>query len=280
MSSVETEILNDIVTALRDSGAFALVELGGSESQSAVPRATVVYESRQTFASDGFPTSRWVRLQGRIFIRTRCESPAEGVGRTVDLAQAAADAILQDPYRSQRCHDLPIGRATEVQQTRWARSARYPERKNSLDVRAPQREISLIVRCHYELLDTGDYPTTSTLDGKNLFSSGPCEIRPEHWERKTIQRGFPGIDGELVLDLGLRGRTIVQEGRLQAASAVALQSLISAIRTEDDGNLHTLVDNHGQTYTQVFIEQFQLQTPLNEGRNHWCDYRLIYRQLP
>ena len=280
MGSVETEILNDIVAALRNSGAFALVELGGSGSQTTVPRATVVYETRETFASDGFPTSRWVRLKARVFIRTRCESPAEGVTRTVDLCGAAADAILQDPYRAQRCHDLPIGRATEVQQTRLPRSDRYPERKTSLNVRAPHREMSLTVRCHYELPDSGNYPTTSTLDGEGLFSSGPCEIRPGHWERKTLRRGFPGIDGELVLDFGLRGRTIIQRGRLQAVSAEALQGLIDPITAKDDGNLHTLVDNHGESYTQVFIEQFQLQTPLNEGWNHWCDYRLTYRQLP
>ena len=176
MGSVETEILNDIVSALRNSGAFALVELGGSGSETTVPRATVVYETRETFASDGFPTSRWVRLKARVFIRTRSESPAEGVTRTVDLCGTAADAILQDPYRAQRCHDLPIGRATEVQLTHHARSDRYPERKTSLDVRAPHREMSLTVRCHYELPDSGNYPTTSTLDGEGIFS----------WNRRYI----------------------------------------------------------------------------------------------
>ena len=42
----------------------------------------------------------------------------------------------------------------------------------------------------------------SSLDSQSLFSSGPCEIVPGPWDRKTIRRGVAGLDGELVLDLG------------------------------------------------------------------------------
>ncbi|MCD4823587.1 MAG: hypothetical protein K8S55_03200 [Phycisphaerae bacterium] len=120
----------------------------------------------------------------------------------------------------------------------------------------------------------------TSLDSQSLFSSGPCEITPGPWERQTVRRGFVGLDGELVFDLGKRSRTVVQTGRLSAGSASALQSLIDAIQAKADGQLHSLTDNHNQTYSNVLLESFQLETPLRRGRAFYCDYRITYRQLP
>jgi len=120
----------------------------------------------------------------------------------------------------------------------------------------------------------------STLDGLDLFSTGPHSIRPESWERAIVRRGFPGLDGELLLDLGLRSRTIAQTGRLQGESAAALQAAISRIESFLDGRLHVLVGSLGRTFSPVVVEHFEATTPPQVGRGHWCDYVIRYRQLP
>jgi hypothetical protein len=120
----------------------------------------------------------------------------------------------------------------------------------------------------------------STLDALDLFGSGPCAFRAGPWERATVRRGFAGLDGELVLDLGLRSRAIVQTGRLQAATSQAMAAIIRSIESTADGRCHSLVDNHGQVYPRVIVEEFQPTTPTSRGRGFWCDYTIRYRQLP
>jgi hypothetical protein len=120
----------------------------------------------------------------------------------------------------------------------------------------------------------------SSLDGQDLFSSGPHSILPGPWQRSLERRSFPGIDGELVLDMGLRARLIRQAGRLRASTAVQLAELIGAIEAFLDGQSHTLVDNHGLTYPGVVLEQFEPTTAMRRGRGFWCDYACRYLQLP
>lgn len=120
----------------------------------------------------------------------------------------------------------------------------------------------------------------SLLDGIDVFGSGPHSIRPGAWERNLLRREFPGLDGELVLNLGLRGRTITQVGRLQATGAAALQGLLSRIEAFHDGAFHTLVDAYGQTFAKVVLVKFELPTSIQRGRGCWCQYALEYRQLP
>lgn len=120
----------------------------------------------------------------------------------------------------------------------------------------------------------------SSLDGLDLFSSGPHSIRPGSWQRDSQRRAFPGLDGELAIDLGRRSRQIVQTGRLQAASAEDLSNAIAAIEQCCDGQLHTLIDNHDRIFNQIAIESFDLTTPINRGRGFWCEYTLRYRQYP
>ncbi len=120
----------------------------------------------------------------------------------------------------------------------------------------------------------------SSFDGQNLFDSGPYSIRPDAWERQLQRRGFAGLDGELVLDLGLRSRAIQQTGRLQGASASAVAALAEAIEAYQDGEPHELIDSHGRTYPSVILEEFQTTTPIKRGRGFWCDYTVSYRQLP
>ena len=120
----------------------------------------------------------------------------------------------------------------------------------------------------------------SSLDGQPLFDSGPHDIRPGPWQRSVQRRGFAGVDGETVLDMGMRSRTIAQDGRLTAATAGDLDTLITDIEALVDGQLHTLIDNHSRTFSRVLIEQFETSTPIRKGRDYWCEYTVLYRQMP
>ena len=120
----------------------------------------------------------------------------------------------------------------------------------------------------------------SSYAGENLFASGPHAFSFGHWERSTHRRGFAGVNGEVVLDLGLRSRQITQTGRLQANSAADLHELLDDINAFCDASAHALVDNYGQSYSGVILERFGATTPLRHSRGFYCDYEIEYRQLP
>ncbi|MHC4981546.1 MAG: hypothetical protein ACYTF6_00045 [Planctomycetota bacterium] len=139
MPSTLTAILQDIVSTLVDSGLFAEVSLGNSEGSTAVPRAHVTYEGHEVFFSDDNAGNLWVRLRARVLIRTRSDNLATRLARTADLGTSAGDALMADPYRGQRCRDLPIGGATELGRSELTHG-----------IRRPQVEMALAVRCHFE----------------------------------------------------------------------------------------------------------------------------------
>ena len=119
----------------------------------------------------------------------------------------------------------------------------------------------------------------TTLDGQQLFASGPCRVTAGSWQRQAERRGFAGLDGELVLDMGRRGREVIQQGRLQAATAAELLALVAQVEATHDGAEHTLVDAHARVFERLVVEQFDAG-PLMHGRGCWCDYTIRYRQLP
>jgi hypothetical protein len=120
----------------------------------------------------------------------------------------------------------------------------------------------------------------SSLDGVDLFGSGPHGFATLAWERSQVRRGFAGVDGEMVVDMGLRSRRIVQTGRLCAPTAEALDAIVNEIELWQDGRLHQLIDNLGRTYPRVMMEGFALDGPPKCGRGFWCEYTVNYLQFP
>jgi hypothetical protein len=275
--STTRAILDNLRDTLRASGSFADVRIGSQPSVTTVPRAALLYEGADTITPDGDPLGRWVRLKIRVLIATRSDDPSEAIGRLADLADAATAALLSDRSRNGLCHDLPIGAATEIIAEKSPKTSEFTERKTGLAPSTPTHETSLLVRCHLHADDAATYPAT-TLDGETLFDSGPHTLQVGPWQRDRKRRGFPGLDGELILDFGRRGRTLRQTGRLQAENLAALQSLIDAIDAFDDARPHTLATADGRTFSGALIESFDLTTPPQTGRLAWCDYTLEYRQ--
>jgi hypothetical protein len=120
----------------------------------------------------------------------------------------------------------------------------------------------------------------SSYGGQDLFASGPHAFRFGPWQRALLRRGLAGVNGELVLDMGLRSRQIFQTGRLQADSAPALHALLEAISAFCDGQTHDLVDNCDQSHPRTLLERASASTPMRRGRGFYCQYEVEYRQLP
>ena len=139
MSDTVTDILTDMVEALRTSGQFRLVCLQDAASSTDVPRACISYEGQESFAPDDCGQGRWIRLAATVSVHTRSTEPSERIGRICQLGQAAIDALLSDRFRGQRCTDLPIGQATEVSRIRLDCTGKRPEVEMTFDV-----------RCHFQ----------------------------------------------------------------------------------------------------------------------------------
>lgn len=118
------------------------------------------------------------------------------------------------------------------------------------------------------------------IDDLEIFSSGPCSLGVGPWRRDMERRVFPGIDGELLLDMGLRSRTMIQTGRLQASSSALLRALVDELLAIDVGKIHALTDNLGRTYTNVVVEDILPTSPVCGPAGAWIDYEIHYRQLP
>ncbi len=140
MSSVTTDILNDIVQTLRDSGLFQSVTAGSRDIETAVPRAIVSSEREETLTPDDSADTRWGRLRIAIKIHTRCGESPDAVSRIADLAAAVIESLLDDPFRSDLCCDLPVGRATEIDGCRTV-----------TDLKRPEVEAAIDIRCHFEI---------------------------------------------------------------------------------------------------------------------------------
>ena len=139
MASVVSEILSDMVETLRSTEDFRLVTLGEVASATQVPRAAVVYEGQESLPPDDSSSTSWVRLRASISVHTRSEKGSESITRANELCEKAAEALLVDPYRGTRCHDLPIGKATEIGRS-----------KLTGGVRRPEVEMTFDLRCHFE----------------------------------------------------------------------------------------------------------------------------------
>lgn len=139
MSSVASEILADLVQALRGTGKFRHVTLGEAGSAAEVPRASVLHEGQDSFQPDDAVGVQWYRLRATVSVHTRSTDASEAVTRANELYEEATQALLQDPFRSGHCQDLPIGRATEIGRSQLVR-----------DLKRPEVEMAFDVRCHFQ----------------------------------------------------------------------------------------------------------------------------------
>lgn len=120
---------------------------------------------------------------------------------------------------------------------------------------------------------------SATLDGQSLFEEQELEIQIAGFNRDSIERRVPGLDGVLSIDLGKRGRKIRQRGTLRAVSRSQMDSRISTITAYMDGNTHTLVTGKGERFENLRMDVFTVTKEEISGSGLCWDYEIVYTQV-
>jgi hypothetical protein len=118
----------------------------------------------------------------------------------------------------------------------------------------------------------------AVLDDKVFFSETIFALEVKSPQRSVIQRSAAGLDGQVNIDLGLRGRKIVQKGELRARNQAELQKQIDEINELIDGKLHILKCPDGRVFENLLIDEFQTGSSVTGGAHTCCQYKLIYTQ--
>jgi len=118
-----------------------------------------------------------------------------------------------------------------------------------------------------------------TIDGQLLFDEHDLQIEAGSWGRDSIERGMPGLDGVLSIDLGRRGRKVRQTGLLRAKSRQQMNERVNAISAFADGNTHTLVTNTGESLDNLRMDSFETEKERTDGIGIIVEYRIVYTQL-
>ena len=120
---------------------------------------------------------------------------------------------------------------------------------------------------------------STTLDGKILFDEQGLEVQVGTWQRATVERAIPGLDGTVSIDLGRRTRTIRQRGVLRASSQETMNARLNAIEALLDGNAHALVTSDGQAYANLRLDAFMPRRRDLSGIGVVVEYEIVYTQL-
>jgi len=116
------------------------------------------------------------------------------------------------------------------------------------------------------------------LDDEIFFDEMSFELEIKSPQRGLIQRSAAGLDGQVNIDLGLRGRKIIQKGQLRSQSQNSLQRQIDEINELIDGNLHILKCPDERIFENLLIEEFKTGQFVNGGAHTSCDFQITYNQ--
>ncbi len=116
------------------------------------------------------------------------------------------------------------------------------------------------------------------LDNEIFFDEESFELEIKSPQRKIIQRSAAGLDGQVSIDLGLRGRKFIQKGVLRAGNQMQLEQQIDAIDKLVDGNSHILKCSDGKIFESLLIEEFQTGSLITGGAHTSCQYQITYKQ--
>ena len=117
----------------------------------------------------------------------------------------------------------------------------------------------------------------AALDGTIEFEQHQLKVCS--WRRDTVERTAAGLDGVLSVDLGMRGRVIVQKGVLRGESEEGLKAKVAEVLATLDGQMHTLVIGDGQEFENLRVDVFEISNKDYSGRGVGCDFEIKYTQL-
>ena len=120
---------------------------------------------------------------------------------------------------------------------------------------------------------------STTLDGQTLFDRQQIEVEQGTFNRDSIERAVPGLDGVLSIDLGGRSRHIRQKGQLRARSRAELNSKIDAISEYMDGRTHKLTTDKAGEFDDLRMDAFTVSEDRTSSGGVAVDYEIVYTQL-
>jgi hypothetical protein len=118
-----------------------------------------------------------------------------------------------------------------------------------------------------------------TLDGQIQFDEQDFQIQQGSFNRASMEKAVPGLDGVLNIDLGQRNRVITQKGVLQTKSRTSLDKRIANISAFMDGDTHKLVTNIGRQLDNLRMDVFKISNERTTGVGVAVDYEIVYTQL-
>lgn len=139
MNSAAGQILEYLRDQLRGLDGLAAVTIGADASSSQYPRAELVLTHLDERPADDRPAGRWFSLRAEMRVLARGQSPQEGLDRCLELAGAAQELLLADPFCGGLCQDLPTGRAMSFGAIRPLG-----------EYRPPISAVGVEVRCNFE----------------------------------------------------------------------------------------------------------------------------------
>lgn len=117
----------------------------------------------------------------------------------------------------------------------------------------------------------------STFAGLSLFNSGPHRFALGRVGRLTRAPFTSGLELPYTTNEAKRELTILQTGRLIAASNSALWALIDAITAEAElPRTGTLIDHHGRSFANLTLIAFRPDERIDRGRTFSLAYRCTY----
>jgi hypothetical protein len=118
----------------------------------------------------------------------------------------------------------------------------------------------------------------AVLDNEIIFNEESFELEIKSFQREVVQRSAAGLDGQVSIDLGLRGRKLVQKGELRAKNQAELQGIIDDINGLIDGNEYILKSSDGRVFENLVIDNFQAGSFVFGGTQASCKYQITYTQ--
>ena len=119
----------------------------------------------------------------------------------------------------------------------------------------------------------------TTIETQEVFDRQDLKIEAGSFNRDSIERAVPGLDGVMTIDMGRRGRKINQTGTLRAKSRTALDDRITTVSNYMDGDAHTLVTSDGREFTNIRMDSFTVKNERVDGVGIVVDYEITYTQL-
>ena len=119
----------------------------------------------------------------------------------------------------------------------------------------------------------------ANLDESVYFDEQNFELDIKSWQRDAVERGAPGLDGIVSIDMGLGKRVITQTGVIREPSRAKLEIAIMAINILFDGSGHTLTCPDGRIFENVKIDSVETGDVKFSGASAVCKYKITYTQL-